>query len=99
FVGGKLWFTAQGAKAIARFDPVANNFDRIIGTGQEWTHMILVSPDEKRMYTTNVASGSLSIFVYELVQPRASAYGRPRPGAQPQLEWVHTVVPVSSGIE
>ncbi|MHC5543850.1 YncE family protein, partial [Singulisphaera rosea] len=23
FVGGKLWFTAQGAKALARFDPEA----------------------------------------------------------------------------
>jgi DNA-binding beta-propeller fold protein YncE len=29
FVGGKLWFTAEGAKAIARYDPVRR---RLIGS-------------------------------------------------------------------
>src|SRR5579883_558677 len=34
FVGGKLWFTAEVAKAIARYDPATKNIDWILGTGQ-----------------------------------------------------------------
>src|SRR5579863_6852035 len=40
FVGGKLWFTAEGSKAIARFDPANGRVDWIMGTGQNRTHMI-----------------------------------------------------------
>ena len=55
FVGGKLWFTAEGAKAIARFDPATARIDWIMGTGQNRTHMIYVTADEKQIYTTNVS--------------------------------------------
>ena len=47
FVGGKLWFTAEGAKAIARYDPATAKVDWIMGTGQNRTHMIYVTPDEQ----------------------------------------------------
>jgi YVTN family beta-propeller protein len=47
FVGGKAWFTAEGAKAM--------------GTGQNRTHMIYVAPDMKLIVTTNVSSGTVSI--------------------------------------
>ena len=39
FVGGKVWFTAEGAKAIARIDPATGAVDWIMGTGQNRTHM------------------------------------------------------------
>ena len=42
FVGGKLWFTVEGSKAIATYDPAANKVDWILGTGQNRTHMIHV---------------------------------------------------------
>ncbi len=66
FVGGKVWFTAEGAKAIARYDPATGKIDWIMGTGQNRTHMIYVAPDEKTIYTTNVSSGTVSIL--ELVK-------------------------------
>src|SRR5271169_1865879 len=47
FVGGKAWFTAEAAKAIGRYDPATKNVDWILGTGQNRTHMIYVSPDMK----------------------------------------------------
>src|SRR5205085_7561427 len=43
FVGGKTWFTAEAAKAIARYDPADKKVDWILGTGQNRTHMIFVS--------------------------------------------------------
>lgn len=61
FVGGELWFTAQGAKAAARYNPATGKIDWIMGTGQNRTHMIYVTPDEKHVYTTNPGSGTVTI--------------------------------------
>jgi YVTN family beta-propeller protein len=61
FVGGKVWFTAEAAKAIGSYDPATKKIDWIFGTGQNRTHMIYVSPDMKRIITTNVSSGTVSI--------------------------------------
>jgi DNA-binding beta-propeller fold protein YncE len=61
FVGGKLWFTAEGAKVIGRYDPASGKIEWVLGTGQDRTHMIYVTADEKRIYTTNVSSGTVSI--------------------------------------
>jgi len=103
FSNGKLWFTAQGAMAIARLDPPSRQVDWIMGTGQSWTHMLVLTPDEKRIYTTNVMSGSVSIF--DLRPAPAPAFGPP-PGAptsnanttRPSV-WVHTLVPTERGAE
>ena len=61
FVGGKLWFKAEGAKAIGSYDPASGKIDWIMGTGQNRTHMLYVTADQKRIYTTNVASATVSV--------------------------------------
>ena len=61
FVGGKVYFTAEAAKALGRFDPATHKIDLILGTGQDRTHMVYVSPDSKQIITTNVSSGTVSI--------------------------------------
>jgi YVTN family beta-propeller protein len=102
--GGKLWFTAQGAMAIARLDLPSRQVDWIMGTGQTWTHMLVLTPDLKHIYTTNVMSGSVSIFDLQPAPPPPFA---PRPGAQTPnanpppapLVWVHTLVPTERGAE
>jgi YVTN family beta-propeller protein len=68
FLGGKLWFTAEGAKAVASYDPAKAKIDWIMGTGQNRTHMLYVTADEKHIYTTNVASGTVSILEKAAVQ-------------------------------
>ena len=45
FVGGKLWFTAEGAKVIGSYDPATQKIDWVLGTGQDRTHMIYVFSD------------------------------------------------------
>src|SRR5271165_2621551 len=47
FVGGKVWFTAEAAKAIGSYDPATQKIDWILGTGQNRTHMIYVWPNMK----------------------------------------------------
>jgi DNA-binding beta-propeller fold protein YncE len=78
FAAGKLWFTAEGSKSVARLDPATNTFDWAMGTGQDRTHMIYVTPDGKKIYTTNVSSGTVSILQDTLIQP--GNFGPP-PGA------------------
>jgi YVTN family beta-propeller protein len=95
FAGGKLWFTAEGAKSVARYDPATGKIDWCMGTGQDRTHMLFVTADEKKVYTTNVASGTVSILTDSLVQPPGFA----PPGARPHQDWFQTVIPVGRGSE
>src|SRR6202789_541541 len=87
FVGGKLWFTAEGAKAIGRYDPVSGKIDWIMGTGQNRTHMIYVTADQKQVYTTNVSSATVSIWEktpQELSPPPMRPGNQAGPGGPPQ---------------
>jgi DNA-binding beta-propeller fold protein YncE len=59
--GGKIYFTAEVAKAIGRVDPATNKVDWVIGTGQDISHMVVVSSDLKRLFTVNVQSATASI--------------------------------------
>jgi len=95
FAGGKLWFTAEGAKSVGRYDPATGKIDWCMGTGQDRTHMIYVTNDEKNVYATNVASGTVSILTDSLVQPPGFA----PPGAKPHQDWFQTVIPVGRGSE
>jgi YVTN family beta-propeller protein len=61
FTGGKLWFTAEAAKAIGSYDPATSKVDWILGTGQNRTHMIFVSSDLSRIVTSNVSSATMTI--------------------------------------
>jgi YVTN family beta-propeller protein len=101
FVGGKVYFTAEGAKAIAAYDPVAAKVVWIMGTGQNRTHMIYVTPDEKQIYTTNVASATVSIIEKVALPPMGPPPGmHPPAGAQPpRMDWNETVIPVGKGDE
>jgi YVTN family beta-propeller protein len=95
FVGGKAWFTAEGAKAIGSYDPATKSIDWVMGTGQNRTHMIYVSPDMKLVVTTNVSSGTVSLI-------EKSAGGPPGQGGPmggPGGDWNETVVRVGSGSE
>jgi YVTN family beta-propeller protein len=58
---GKVWFTAEAAKAIGSYDPADDKIDWIMGTGQDRTHMIYVFADGKRILTTNVNSATVTI--------------------------------------
>ena len=109
FVDGKPWFTAEAAKVIGRYDPATNKVDWVLGTGQNRTHMIYVSPDLKRIITTNVSSATVSIIDQVTVNPGpppgappAGAPMGPPPGGpmgRPRTDWSETVVPVGNGSE
>jgi DNA-binding beta-propeller fold protein YncE len=95
FVNGKAWFTAEGSKSVGRYDPATGKLDWSMGTGQDRTHMIWVSADGKKIYTTNVSSGTVSILVDTLIPPGKMA----PPNAKPREDWLQTVIPTARGSE
>ena len=102
FAGGKVWFTAEAAKAIGRYDPATKSVDWILGTGQNRTHMLWVSPDMKLIVTTNVNAGTVSIIEKAIGGPGPGGPEGPAPGGTtgaPGGDWNETVVRVGNGSE
>ncbi len=84
-VEGKIYFTAEGSKAIGRYDPVSQRIDWILGIGQNRTHMLEVAKDGSRIFTSNVNSNSIGIIERDR---NADVSG-----------WSETYVPVGKGPE
>ena len=97
FADGKLWFTAEGSKAVGRYDPATKKVEWCMGTGQDRTHMIYVTADGKNIYTTNVNSGTVSILVNK--PSEGSRGSKLPPTGQQHSEWIQTVIPVSKSSE
>lgn len=99
FTKGKAWFTAEGSKSVASYDPKLGKIDWSMGTGQDRTHMIYVKNDGKKIYTTNVNSSTVSILTDSIIQPKPFPNGFMPPNAKPHEEWIQTVIPVGKGSE
>jgi YVTN family beta-propeller protein len=99
FTGGKVWFSAEGSKSVGRYDPATSQLDWSMGTGQDRTHMIYVTRDEKKIYTTNVDAGTVSILEDTILPPPVMPNGSAPPGARPRNVWKQTIIPVSKGSE
>jgi YVTN family beta-propeller protein len=101
--GGKVYFTAESAKAIGRYDPRTGTIDWVLGTGQDGTHMIQVAPDLQRIFTSNVRSGTISLIEADEVKlapvtPPGSKSPMPGPPVT-RLRWEATAVAAGLGCE
>ena len=112
FVDGELWFTAEVNKCIGRYDPRSGKVDWVLGIGQNRTHMLYVFPGGKRIVTTNVNSGTVSILDFEEALGGPPQGGAGAPGGSPSQgpppgfprgailpsggDWNETVVPVGT---
>jgi YVTN family beta-propeller protein len=90
FVGGKLWFTAEAAKAIGSYDPATKKIDLVLGTGQDRTHMVYVFDDLKRIITSDVSAATMTII------DKTEGGGR---GGSPMGNWEETHIAVGRGAE
>ena len=61
FGDGKVYFTAEANKVIGRYDPATHEVDWILGTGQNVTHMVVLSKDLKTIFTSNIGSDSICV--------------------------------------
>ncbi len=60
FSGGKAYFTAEGFKMIASYDPASNQIDWMLGNGQDRTHMLVLDPGLNRIFASNVGSDTIT---------------------------------------
>ncbi|MFI2744485.1 YncE family protein [Zhouia sp. PK063] len=95
----KLWFTAQGSKVVGVYDIETKQVESVFGTGEDFTHLLYVTKDGMRFYTTNVESGTLSIYEKKVIPPYMPPTGVLPAGAQPRTEWRQTLLTVGFGAE
>jgi len=81
FFGGKLYFTAENDQVVGRYDPATDKIDAQFKTGQLTTHMVLISPDGRHMFTSNIRGNTVTIFdrgaaAGDWVNPTAVTVGR-----------------------
>jgi YVTN family beta-propeller protein len=83
FGDGKVYFTAEANKVIGRYDPASSQVDWVLGTGQNVTHMIVLSKDLKTIFTSNIGSDTICV-----IEPGGGRSG-----------WNVTPIPVGKGPE
>jgi YVTN family beta-propeller protein len=95
FSGGKLYFTSERARLVGRYDPATAAVDWVIGTGQTRTHLAVISADAQLIATSNIGSGTTTIFENVEVAGR----GRGGAAAPPTRDWTATTIPAGRGTE
>lgn len=57
----KIYFTAEQARRVGRYDLQSKRVDWTFDTAQEGTHMVLASRDGSKLFTTNMGSNNVSV--------------------------------------
>lgn len=73
---GAVWLTAEGSGSVLRLDPVSLEITKVFKTGEDVTHMIVLTPDGKRAFTANIGSGTVSVIDVESGVVRTVKTGR-----------------------
>ena len=83
FADGRVYFTAELNKLIARYDPATDHVDWLMGTGQDFTHMLVANKDVQQIFTANIGSDTVTA-----IQRTQNANG-----------WKETIIAVGKGPE
>jgi YVTN family beta-propeller protein len=59
--GRHVWVTCEAAQAVLELDAATGVIARVWRTGQDVSHMLVPTPDESRLYVSNIRSGSVTI--------------------------------------
>ena len=94
-----LWYTAQGSKSVVAYDVKQDRPVQVLGTGQNFTHLLYMKPDGNTFYTTNVESGTLSIYQKQQIPPYLPPTGVLPANAKNRIEWRQSLVNVGFGAE
>ena len=57
---GAVWVTTEGSRSLLRLEPESLEIADVFETGQEVTHMVVLSPDGDRAWTTSIGSGTVT---------------------------------------
>lgn len=94
-----LWYTAQGSKCVVAYDIKKEQPVTVLGTGQDFTHLIYLTNNGTRFYTTNVESGTISVYEKKEIPPYMPPTGVLPANAKNRLEWRQTLINAGTGAE
>lgn len=58
--GNFIYFSAEQSRAVGRYNPATHRVDWSMGTGQALTHMLVATPDHRKLYATNILDNTVS---------------------------------------
>jgi len=56
-----VWVTCEGAKAVLELDAGNGEIQKVWLTEQNVSHMVVPTPDERKLYVANIGSGSVTV--------------------------------------
>lgn len=59
--GRRLWVTCEGAQAVLELSTADGKILKAWKTNQNVSHMVVPTPDEKKLYVANIGSGSATV--------------------------------------
>lgn len=59
--GSVVWVTVEGARAVLEIDAGTGAIREVWRTDQNVSHMVAPTPDESKLYVSNIGSGSVSV--------------------------------------
>jgi len=59
--GTRLWVTAEGAQAVVEINTATGVIEKAWQTQQRASHMLVPTPDERKLYVANIGSGSVTV--------------------------------------
>jgi YVTN family beta-propeller protein len=59
--GKRVWVTCEGAQAVLELDAASGKVLKAWKTDQQPSHMVVPTPDERKLYIANIGSGSVSV--------------------------------------
>jgi len=57
----RVWVTCEGAEAVLELDAATGKILKEWKTGQRTSHMVVPTPDERKLYVANIGSGSVTV--------------------------------------
>ena len=71
---GKIYFTSELARAVARIDVKTNTVDWVCGTGQGITHMVAVNARSGELWTADISAGTVTVINPSAPPPTSVAH-------------------------
>jgi len=59
--GKHIWLTCEGVQSVLELSAADGGIGKVWKTGQDVSHMLVPTPDERKLYVANIRSGSVSV--------------------------------------
>jgi YVTN family beta-propeller protein len=80
--GRRLWVTCEGARSVLELEVPSGKIVHAWSTDQEISHMVVATPDERKLFVANIRSGSVTVIERASGQVRSIPTGEGAEGIE-----------------